>query len=196
MKNFGNKKGLARMSFSKKNSGGFTLIELLVVIAVVGVLSGVILQSLNSARIKSRNTQRLANVEQIAKGFQVATTGTSNSFPSSGNLWRCLGLTSCWNGTFTNFAGVDSVLNTGMTQPPTPDILFKNGQYGDAIMYKSNWASLPTYPLGAWLWWVMEDQTGTASDPCGRGTWLQSSDAGTPGIASYECVLYLGPYTL
>ena len=57
------------MEMKSLNTGqsikGFTLIELLVVIAIVGILSSVVLASLNSARLKSRDTRRLADIKQI-----------------------------------------------------------------------------------------------------------------------------------
>ncbi len=51
--------------FTKKSAKGFTLIELLVVIAIIGILSSVVLASLNTARLKSRDTRRIADIKQI-----------------------------------------------------------------------------------------------------------------------------------
>ena len=50
---------------SQKSQKGFTLIELLVVIAIIGILSSVVLASLNTARLKSRDTRRIADVKQL-----------------------------------------------------------------------------------------------------------------------------------
>ena len=51
---------------SLRNSNyGFTLIELLVVVAIIGLLSSVVLSSLNSARGKGRDAKRESDVHQI-----------------------------------------------------------------------------------------------------------------------------------
>ncbi len=67
-----------------KNKSGFTLIELLVVIAIIGLLASVVLLALNSARAKSRDAKRLADVRQIASALELYFND-NNSYPTGTN---------------------------------------------------------------------------------------------------------------
>ncbi|MEK7643662.1 MAG: type II secretion system protein [Patescibacteria group bacterium] len=54
-----------------KKQKAFTLIELLVVIAIIGVLASIVLASLNTARRKSRDTRRIADLGQIRLALEL-----------------------------------------------------------------------------------------------------------------------------
>ncbi len=66
--------------FSKNR--GFTLIELLVVIAIIGILSSVVLASLNSARTKSRDARRIGDLKQLQLALEMYYDSNSG-YPTS-----------------------------------------------------------------------------------------------------------------
>ncbi len=65
----------------KHTKKGFTLIELLVVIAIIGILASVVLASLNSARAKSRDARRIADVKQIQLALELYADSHSQVYP-------------------------------------------------------------------------------------------------------------------
>lgn len=67
----------------RNNKKGFTLIELLVVIAIIGILSSVVLASLNSARQKSRDARRVADVKQLQLALELYYDSNSSVYPTA-----------------------------------------------------------------------------------------------------------------
>lgn len=65
------------------NKKGFTLIELLVVIAIIGLLSTIIMVSLNQARAKAKDVRRKSDIRQIMMAW-AAYYNDNNQYPSSG----------------------------------------------------------------------------------------------------------------
>lgn len=61
-------------AYNPRLMSGFSMIELLVVIAIIGILSAIILTSLNSARVNARNIQRITNLRQIENALELYFT--------------------------------------------------------------------------------------------------------------------------
>ncbi len=64
---------------------GFTLIELLVVIAIIGILSAVVLTSLNSSRNKAADSKKVNDVKQVALALELARDQATGDFPTAAN---------------------------------------------------------------------------------------------------------------
>lgn len=75
--------------FSKRSldlsaSRGFTLIELLVVVAIIGILSSIVLASLNSARKKGRDARRVADIKQLQLALELYyDANTATGYPTT-----------------------------------------------------------------------------------------------------------------
>jgi type II secretion system protein G len=73
------------------NQKGFTLIELLVVIAIIGLMAGISVVALNSARQKSRDARRITDIKQLQTALEmfyddVGQYPTSSAFSFGGAL--------------------------------------------------------------------------------------------------------------
>lgn len=54
-----------------KSQKGFTLIEILIVIAIIGILSSLIVVTINQARFKARDAVRIENARQIGLAMEL-----------------------------------------------------------------------------------------------------------------------------
>lgn len=68
---------------------GFTLIELLVVIAIIGLLASVVMASLNSAREKARDAQRVSQMKQVQAALEIYYS-SNGSYPTGTPVGPCL----------------------------------------------------------------------------------------------------------
>jgi len=142
-----------------KKQQGFTLIELLVVIAVIGILAAVVIASLDSARVKARNTRRASDMKSLVNAFTIARTNASD-YPSAAT-WRCVS-TTCY-GTWDNYVSataVDNFLLAGMSQKPEDPSAGDRAAGG--YMYNSN-----AFSGGPGFTWLAE--TPNYSGICGGG---------------------------
>lgn len=70
----------------RKNEKGFTLIELLVVIAIIGLLSTLAVVALNSARQKSRDSKRVADIKQVQTALELFFADSASGYPAGSTL--------------------------------------------------------------------------------------------------------------
>ena len=92
------------MQFPNIRNRGFTLLELLVVIAIIGILSAIVIASLNDSRRKSRNVSVVEQVHEYHNALQLYYS-SNGAYPSPGANPAheiCLADNgNCWNGVFS-----------------------------------------------------------------------------------------------
>ncbi len=82
------------------------MIELLVVISIIGLLSSVVLASLNTARVKARDARRIADLGQIRTALNLFFD-TNGYYPQSGCGWDCNGYRLSYDSTSWNALAAD-----------------------------------------------------------------------------------------
>ena len=103
------------------NKKGFTLIELLIVVAIIGLLSTLAVVALGSARVKARDSKRLADLKQLQTALELYYTD-NNSYPTGSGVE--LGSTSaaCLNSTGFTTAGCANPYMGVVPSGPNSDV--------------------------------------------------------------------------
>ena len=96
---------------------GFTLIELLVVIAIIGVLSSIVLVSLNTSRAKARDAQRVSHLREAQKALETYANDNGGSYPNTSLSWK-----SVCNGYTQQFVVYDGTLGKGIVPTYLPSL--------------------------------------------------------------------------
>jgi prepilin-type N-terminal cleavage/methylation domain-containing protein/prepilin-type processing-associated H-X9-DG protein len=74
-----------RSQLRRRRRGGFTLVELLVVIAIIGMLAGLMLPAISSARAAGRRAKCQSNMRQVGIGL-LGYLNTFGKFPNAGTF--------------------------------------------------------------------------------------------------------------
>jgi len=102
---------------------GFTLIELLVVIAIIGVLSSVVLASLNSTRAKARDAQRLADMHAVVQALELYALQNDGTYPPTVPMYAG---DACGNSTNVCLGNVTTLVTSGYLSAMPKDPKFSN----------------------------------------------------------------------
>lgn len=115
------------MLMKKQSQKGFTLIELLVVVAIIGLLSAIVLGSLQTARDKGNDSKKLQMVSEWKKALELYYDD-NGQYPATSTLgsfsYSCLG-----SGYTTGAGGEECILSGDEVDEPTDSLA---SYYADA----------------------------------------------------------------
>jgi len=159
----------------KKFNKGFTLIELLVVIAIIGILSSVVLASLNTARAKGADAAVKSNLANARAQAELFYDANANSYTvtigGATDLCNIAGLVSGVKGIYTNVFGAASA--TGLTAVNTTATLAGSAVTATCHSSAAAWASETPLKTGTNQMYCV-DSTGASVQT--TGSTLPASD--------------------
>jgi len=136
---------------NKKDNKGFTLIELLVVISIISLLSTVVLSSLDNARAKARDIERIQSLVQMRTALEsykadngfypIEGDGDWKSFCYQNNDWN--ELTPLVSGGYISKLPLDPLANPG--EPTYPNCFYFNSQPNTSYQLCNG------QPIGDWV---------------------------------------------
>ncbi len=119
---------------SLKTNKGFTLIELLVVIAIIGILSSVVLASLNTARDKGRDGAIKSSMQTVRVQSEIYYDDNSSGYGTAATANGAE--TACNAGMFTDATIAAAVEDVTSNALANPECILANVVNGQA----QNWA--------------------------------------------------------
>jgi len=157
-----------------KNQKGFTLIELLVVIAIISLLASLAVVSLNGARAKARNAQRLSDIAGYMTSIETNVNEREGSYDlldTGASYTVCLGkytnpdgsLRNCWTANQPSNPTFNGLISSLFPAMPGQDMICDTFE---GYIYQYN----NTYDVGQ-VQWFMEGR----DQDCGIAQWKQNS---------------------